>query len=185
VGPLSGIPALALRSAGRGTGTVGRSGPEVAARGARWTASIGSARRTASNGVPEWDVVGPPMFASSARGAGRGARTVGRSDPGVVARVARRSASIGRDNWDASRGGPEWTRIGPLLGLSALAAWSAGRGTGTFGQSGPGFVARGARWGASIGSARPDASIGRLGDTSRGASISAWRGASVGMQRSA
>jgi hypothetical protein len=103
------------------------------------------------------------MFASAARGAVRGARTVGRSDPGVVSRVARWSASIGRDTWDVLRVGPEWTRIGPLLGLSALAAWSAGSGTVTFGRLGPGFVARCARRRASIGSARPDASIGRLG----------------------
>jgi hypothetical protein len=162
VGPmLPPPPALDPRSAGRGTGTVGWSDPGIVGGGAKQDASIVSARRAASNGVPEWDVVGLPIFALAARGAGRGARTIGQLDPGVVTRGGRRGASIGSARWGASYGSPEWNIIDMLTGATVVASRSAGRG-------------------ASIG-----APVWCMGGTLRGASMRTWRGASIGMQRSA
>jgi hypothetical protein len=85
-------------------------------------------------------------------GTGEGTGTVGRSDPGVVARGARRDASIGSARRDASIGIPEWNIVGTLMGATDLAARSAGRG-------------------ASIG-----APVWGMGSTLPGASMGTWRG---------
>jgi hypothetical protein len=84
----------------RGRRPVGRSDPGVVARGAWQDASIGSSRRDASIGIPEWNRVGTLLGGTdlAARSAGRGS-SIGSPVWGILPGASIdtwRGASIGR-----------------------------------------------------------------------------------------